>query len=125
LNILAKAAYLLLTNSKKTLIYCYTEEVYQNFMELISVLKLFIGKNITQTTMLSHLNNNIINNIGSNKLCWQENVEGNLALTGVNFINILCAHFLYENLFSAKSLALNKISYEKCANKMLMKLISG
>jgi len=70
------------TNSKKRLFICYTEEVNQNFIELIPVLILFIVKNITQARKLSHLNNNIINNIGSNKLSWQENVEGNLALTG-------------------------------------------
>jgi len=73
---------LLLTNSKKRLFICYTVEVNQNCIELIPVLKLFIVKNITQARKLSHLNNNIINNIGSNKLYWQENVEGNLALTG-------------------------------------------
>jgi len=45
--------------------------------------------------------------------------------TCVNFINILHAHFSYEYLFSAKSLALNKLSYKKRAHKMLMKSTEG
>jgi hypothetical protein len=55
---------------------------------------------------------------------------------GVNFINILRTRFfvrkrifgakiLYESLFSGYVLALNKLSYEKRAHKMLMKLTQG
>ncbi len=45
--------------------------------------------------------------------------------TGVNFINILCRHLLYERLFSAYNLALNELSCLKFAQKMLMKLNTG
>jgi hypothetical protein len=41
---------------------------------------------------------------------------------GVNFINVKCAHFLYELLFSSYVLALNKLLYEKFACLTLMKL---
>ncbi len=41
---------------------------------------------------------------------------------GVNFINVKCANFKYERLFSRYALALNKLSYEKCMQKVLMKL---
>jgi hypothetical protein len=42
--------------------------------------------------------------------------------TMVNFTNVKRANFPFESLFSAKSLALNKLSYEKHARKTLMKL---
>jgi len=45
--------------------------------------------------------------------------------SGVNFINIKCAHFLYERLFSSYVLALNKLSYKKIARLTLMKLTAG
>ncbi len=38
----------------------------------------------------------------------------------VNFINVKHANFTYERLFSSYVLALNKLSYEKRAQKMLM-----
>ncbi len=40
----------------------------------------------------------------------------------VNFINVKRPNFTYESLFSSYILALNKLSYEKRARKMLMKL---
>jgi len=46
-------------------------------------------------------------------------------LTGVNFINVKCAHFLYKRLFSSYVLALNELLYEKCVHLMLMKLTAG
>jgi len=53
-------------------------------------------------------------------------------LPGVNFINILRAYFLYESKLSSFSLVTfgfvifgAKISYEKRACKMLMKLTTG
>ncbi len=45
--------------------------------------------------------------------------------SGVNFINVLRACFSYERLFSSYVLALSKLSYKKCACKMLMKLTPG
>ncbi len=45
--------------------------------------------------------------------------------TGVNFVNIICAPFLYESLFSSYVLALNKLSYEKRARKTFMKFTPG
>ncbi len=52
--------------------------------------------------------------------------------TGVNFINILRTHFLYKRQLSSLSLVTfgfvifgAKILFEKCASKMLMKLIPG
>ncbi len=44
---------------------------------------------------------------------------------GVNFINVLRAHFLYERLLSNYVLALVKNSYKKCACLTLMKLTLG
>jgi len=44
---------------------------------------------------------------------------------GVNFINIKCAHFLYERLFSSYVLALNKLLYKKFPRLTLMKLTEG
>ena len=46
----------------------------------------------------------------------------NFSLPGVNFINILRVPLSYKSLFSAYSLALNELLYEKRARKMLMKL---
>jgi len=43
----------------------------------------------------------------------------------VNFINVKCANFMYKSLFSSNVLALNELSYKKCACKMLMKLTQG
>ncbi len=40
----------------------------------------------------------------------------------VNFINDKCANFTYKSLFSSYILALNELSYEKHARKMLTKL---
>ncbi len=41
-----------------------------------------------------------------------------------NFINILCAHFMFKSFFKAKlsgrEKLLNRLSYKKCAHKMLM-----
>jgi len=42
--------------------------------------------------------------------------------TVVNFINLKCANFTYESLFSSYVLALNELLYEKHARNMLMKL---
>jgi len=44
---------------------------------------------------------------------------------GVNFINVFLGHFWYESLFSAQSLAVNKLFYKKRVQKMLMKLTTG
>jgi len=52
-----------------------------------------------------------------------------LAFSGVNFINVFCALFLYESLFlaafSSYILALAKNLYKKCARLTLMKLMAG
>ncbi len=45
--------------------------------------------------------------------------------SGVNFINVKRAHFLYECLFSSYILALNELSYKKFARLTLMKLTAG
>ncbi len=39
----------------------------------------------------------------------------------VNFINVKCAHFSNERLFSSYVLALNELMYEKFARSTLMK----
>jgi len=46
-------------------------------------------------------------------------------LSGVNYVNVICAPFSYESLFSSYVLALNELSYKKCARKTLMKLTQG
>jgi hypothetical protein len=50
-------------------------------------------------------------------------------LTGVNFINVLHAHFLYKSMFLVPKCrtkaVFTKILNEKCARKMLMKLTTG
>jgi len=55
-----------------------------------------------------------------------------LLWSGVNFINVLCTHFLYVSLFGRFSLVMfgfvifgTKILYEKRAHKTLMKLMPG
>ncbi len=44
---------------------------------------------------------------------------------GVNIINVKRTNFAYKRLFSSYVLALNELSYEKHARKMLMKLTVG
>ncbi len=56
-------------------------------------------------------------------------------LQGVNFINVLRAHFLYESLLSsfflltwlhvAREKLPKRLSYKKCVRKLLMKLTQG
>jgi hypothetical protein len=48
---------------------------------------------------------------------------------GVNFINVLCAHFLYESAFFGKIVSTEKLCkrllYEKHVRLMLLKLTPG
>jgi len=52
---------------------------------------------------------------------WNSRREGDRKPV-VNFINVKFANCMYKSLFSSYVLALNKLSYVKCARKTLMKL---